>query len=99
VSRTAELVGVLGTVELKYVVFGSIDGVIRMVYMLPPSSDSQSSVSQSDRDCVKGFIITFLSSFSLQPTWTFFCYTQASLQNRYKSSGGIGNLLRFHYGK
>lgn len=44
---TAELVGVFGTVQSKCLVVGAIQGLIHEVYVLPPSSDSQTSVSHA----------------------------------------------------
>src|SRR6266481_1148348 len=44
-SRTAALVGVFGTVQSKYLVFGGACGVMHMVNVLPPSNDRKSSIS------------------------------------------------------
>src|SRR5207245_1101030 len=44
-SRTAALVGVFGTVQSKNRVFGLRIGVMHMGKVLPPSTDSQTSIS------------------------------------------------------
>jgi hypothetical protein len=48
-SRTAAFVSVFGTVQSKDVVFGLNQGLTHMVNVLPPSTDSHTSISQAPR--------------------------------------------------
>jgi hypothetical protein len=46
---TAAFVGMFGTVQSKYLAFGSSQGLIHMVKVLPPSTDSHTSISHAPR--------------------------------------------------
>ena len=46
---TAAFVGVFGTVQSKYWAFGSSQGLIHIVNVLPPSSDSHTSISHAPK--------------------------------------------------
>src|SRR5262245_64213588 len=48
-SMTAAFVGMFGTVQSKYLAFGSSQGLIQMVKVLPPSTDSHTSISHAPR--------------------------------------------------
>jgi len=68
---TAALVGRFGTVQLKDLACGSRIGVIQVVKVLPPSSDSQTSISHPVRlmwgSCAVHWIITCCPGWRICP--------------------------------
>jgi hypothetical protein len=71
-------------------VFGSIDGVIAKVYVVPPSNDSQSSISQYDGNLIRfGFDVVH-STFTLSPGWrTCPALGEISIGEKLGGGGGI----------